>query len=93
MDGVNWKFGVPLCKPDDVWKKVETTLKEGCKSEFFRSPVIYLLIFLPIAVWLNIVLESNLYENKINKKTSGRQWAHDITITELMKLFGIILHM
>ncbi len=97
VEGVNWKFGDNQ-DPPDIIDHGSTHLKSDFQAEFFSTPVQSMMRFLPIGIWIMIVKESNRYAYQEmaksgNDRISGKRWNKDITISELMIFFGIMVHM
>ena len=101
VDGVIWNFDAKKKPPPNIPIHVPTHIKEGCQK-LFRTPLISLLQFIPIGMWLIMVKESNKYAHQVmdsqsqlstQATISGRPWNSDITINELMTFFGVMIHM
>ena len=95
VDGIKWEFGITKDPPSNIFNHGSTHLKEE-SNYLFQTPVLSLLNFLPIGIWIVIVNESNKYahslmESQLNSKHTIP--GNDIDIIELMTFYVIMLHM
>ena len=64
VDGVKWKFGIQKDPPTNIFNHGSTHLKEHCKK-LFETPVLSLLNFIPIGIWIVMAKQSNKYAHKM----------------------------
>ena len=92
-----WSSGKSMGAPNDLSNCVPTTLKENVSAKF-KTPMSSLLSMIPIKIFKSIVYYSNKYAHEVVQKSEtghvcGHIWSEDISLSELMCFFGILIGM
>ena len=96
-DGFRWSSEASLRAPVQLSQRGRSRVKPdrvGC----FATPLNSLLAFIPLKMFKSIAVYSNDYARNImaassSRNISGARWTHDITISEIMTFFGVLVHM
>ena len=96
-EGFRWSSEGSLLPPATISQRGKSQVKpdrRGC----FETPLTSFFSFAPLKMFRGIAMYSNAYAHDVMSKKgkpeiSGARWASDITITEIMKFFGLLLHM
>ena len=97
QQGFRWSSEGSLLPPVTISQRGKSVVKpdrRGC----FETPLSSFFAFVPLKMFRGISMYSNAYAHDVMAKKgkpeiSGARWASDITITEIMKFFGMLLHM
>jgi hypothetical protein len=92
-----WRAGQHISAPRGKSNRLPSVVKPesvGC----FRSPLSSFLAFVPLKLLKSMVYFSNMYADSVILETesnliSGARWTGDISITEMMAFFGILMKM
>ena len=95
--GFRWSSEGSLLPPATISQRGRSSVKPdriGC----FETPLSSFFAFVPLKMFRGIAMYSNAYAYDVMTKKgkpeiSGGRWVSDITISEIMKFFGILLHM
>ena len=96
-EGFRWTSEGSLKPPATISQRGKSRVKpdrRGC----FENPLSSFFSFVPLKMFRGICMYSNAYAHAVMRRTgkqeiSGARWASDITLTEMMKFFGLLFHM
>ena len=97
-EGFCWSSKGSLPPPAMISQRGKSRVKPDWRGSCFKSPLSSFFTFTPLKMFRVICMYSNAYAHAAMARTrkqeiSGAPWASNITLTEMMKSFGLLLHM
>jgi hypothetical protein len=92
-----WRAGQHINSPTYKSNQGKSFVKAESVG-LFRLPFLSFLAFVPLKLFKSMVYYSNMYADSLmdqfgNQLISGARWPGDITISEIMAFFGILIKM